>query len=679
MSALEDLVERVAALRVDDLPAAVRDSAARVLLDDLGSILGGAGEPEHAALVRRVRATEGDGHATILAAPFASAPAAVAALVNAVAGVSLETDGGYRRAACHASSYSTPPALALGEHLDLDAGTLLLSLVAGYEVAATVAGATVFDTPVMAHSAWSRLAATAAAGKALGLSPARLLWAVAAALDAATPGTYTGRFAGVTGRNTYNGLGAYAGVLTAVAAASGPSSSPSRRWPAALARIGGFVRPEVLATPPYPGLRIEQHYYKRWPCCGFVHATLDAVEAVLDREPDLRPDDVLRVDVETFPEGALLHDRAPRTPLAARHSIPWAVAALLSHRGLGIEDFRAPALCDRRVRDLARRVEVRVGSSIPEGFSDQRAARVRIARRDGRAVEGECRNVSWDFQAPPSDDALLYKFLTLAGGALRPAEARVAGRAVLDLEPASSVRTLLGTLSSAARHDIAPQPPPPALTWPARLPRPVSHTRWVCEAAAALAGDPPRSRTTAEGAGGGGDGAAPAPAEAVVGRTAAAVPPFAMSATAQDAQANAIALVPEAVWVRRLLDAAAVLPGDGDWSPYLDLLARTHAAACLAGLASDQVVAALDLAASSAPVYGYDDGGPPLPAGSEQALRSAWVVGFVADGFTALPDGLRRTVEQVLSGHWHPERSVGTTEREGGHAYPRVADRQGGW
>src|SRR2546422_5190644 len=95
---------------------------------------------------------------------------------------------------------------------------------------------------------------------------------------------------------------------------------------------------------------------------------------------------------------------APPNPLAARFSIPWAVAAALV---LGRTDpvaFDLATLADARIRDLARRV----GSGTHPAMSPRRAgappARARIVLRDGRTPEEATTVVRGGALRPPPPD-----------------------------------------------------------------------------------------------------------------------------------------------------------------------------------------------------------------------------------------------------------------------------------
>src|SRR6185503_3619215 len=118
-------------------------------------------------------------------------------------------------------------------------------------------------------------------------------------------------------------------------------------------------------------------------CCRYNHFALDAVLA-LRAEHRIDAGQVARVHVTTIPFGLRMADPAPATPLAARFSIPWAVAAALVLGHAGLDAFRPAALADARIQALARRVEVAADPARPV----DPGGRPRPRRRRHRAARG---------------------------------------------------------------------------------------------------------------------------------------------------------------------------------------------------------------------------------------------------------------------------------------------------
>lgn len=444
----DQLAAFVTALRYEDLPSPVVITARRIVLDDLGSILGGFREPEAAALGKAVAGSAAGRESTLLGAGFRRVAPAEAVLVNGTANCGLETDGGYRYASCHASSCVLPTALALAEATGANGRRLIEALVAGYEVAARLAGATSLRRPMLPHGVWSAPGAAAAASRLLCLDRAQTAAAIDLAAALTGNAAFTGRFEGATVRNVYNGLGGRTGLFAATLAQSGVKVGFDT-----IARVFGSMSgcrfDDGLAASGVGGTHaISFHYHKRWPCCGFVHASLDAIADLMIAEP-IDPASVARIEIATFPEGAVLNDRAPLRPLAARHSVPWAVASLVVRGQLVPGAFAGGALVDPDIRALASVIDVREDDTLPSGFSNHRSARVRVFYRNGRERTHTCRNVQGDFSTPFPDSLLREKFSTLTELALGPSNVRIADMA-LAVDELDDVRTLTTAMAEAA-------------------------------------------------------------------------------------------------------------------------------------------------------------------------------------------------------------------------------------
>src|SRR5262249_12985436 len=157
----------------------------------------------------------------------------------------------------------------------------------------------------------------------------------------------------------------------------------------------------------------EQNYFKFHACCRYNHFALEAL-ASLRRGHVFTADDVERVHVTTIPFGLRMADPAPASMLAAKFSVPYAVAA---HRVLaqtGAASFEDDALGDPRIRALARRVEMSADPEMSPRAADGLSARVRLSLYDGRVLEETAAVVRGDAANPVPDDEVVEKFLALS-------------------------------------------------------------------------------------------------------------------------------------------------------------------------------------------------------------------------------------------------------------------------
>src|SRR5205823_3207289 len=106
----------VARTQWEDVPEPVQRHAKLVLLDTLGVILAGAERPEVRQLRDRLAATAGAG-ATVFARGWPVHDPRTAALLNGIAGRSIELCEGLRFVSGQAAMQVLPGVLAVGEQL----------------------------------------------------------------------------------------------------------------------------------------------------------------------------------------------------------------------------------------------------------------------------------------------------------------------------------------------------------------------------------------------------------------------------------------------------------------------------------------------------------------------------------------------------------------------------------
>jgi 2-methylcitrate dehydratase PrpD len=206
---------------------------------------------------------------------------------------------------------------------------------------------------------------------------------------------------------------------------------------AAISGIDGLARSDAEREP----YRIEQNYFKLHACCRFNHFALDALME-LRRVHRLDAAAVGKVEIVTIPFAVRMSEPAPATSLAARFSIPWAVAAALVLGRTDPSAFDETALADARIRDLARRVVIATDPAMSPRRADTPTARVRVMLRDGRTLEETTTVVRGDALSPVPRDEITAKFLALASPVLGDAQARKVADAVAETDTLEDIRAL---------------------------------------------------------------------------------------------------------------------------------------------------------------------------------------------------------------------------------------------
>ncbi|PON19918.1 hypothetical protein C2W62_00015 [Candidatus Entotheonella serta] len=127
----------VAETRWEDIPEVVQAHAKLVWLDTLGVILAGSLQPEVQAIREALCANTGTG-ATVYAHGWPVSNPRQAALLNGIAGRSIELCEGHRYVSCQGAIQILPTVLALGEQFQRSGAELLSALILGYDVAVRI-------------------------------------------------------------------------------------------------------------------------------------------------------------------------------------------------------------------------------------------------------------------------------------------------------------------------------------------------------------------------------------------------------------------------------------------------------------------------------------------------------------------------------------------------------------
>src|SRR5262245_43326998 len=417
--AIETLAHFIAETPWDAIPTAVRQHAKLVLLDTLGVILAGSVQPEVAGARARLTVTGGHG-ATIYAPGAPTADPRTAAFLNGLAGRSIELCEGHRYVSCQGAVQALPTALAGAEWLQRAGREALAALIVGYEVAARI-GAGLTARPLAHQNGQAPLLGAVGAGarvRGLNADQTSLALRIGAILIL-TPG-YTNAVAGATALNVAGGMSGFAGILAPELALDGVAAQPNAIEGALGQLVGDGFRPE--AVPEVLGQRLEstRNYFRLRACCKPIYSALYALEEIL-AEHKPRPEDIARVDVETYRFAANMRESDPINYFAAKYSLPHAAAALILRGNAGYHAFTDEAVSDPAIAAVRRRVTVREDPTLNASVPRLKPARVTVTFTDGRQITRLRESARGDFQDPYREEEVRAKFRELACVVLDPA------------------------------------------------------------------------------------------------------------------------------------------------------------------------------------------------------------------------------------------------------------------
>ena len=415
---LDQLSEFVAELRWEDLHPSTIAAAKDVVLDTVGAIIAGSRLDENANFARLATSMSGPGNATVFGHPHRVQPV-WATMVNATAGVSLEMDEGSRLGGGHPSIHVTPGAIAVGEDLGAGGRAVLESIIVGYEVTSRLGSATQIRPEVHSHGTWGTIGTAAATARLMGFDPDQTRLAMNLAMSMSPANTWTPCIEGATVRNLYPGRSGFQGIMAAHLSQCGFTAiadGPADLYGAFLGE--GFDPDAVVDGLGAPGeFRIQRNYFKFHACCLYNHPALDAVEDLL-REQPFAADDVARIYVTAPPIAGIMAGQAPDNMLAAKFSIPYAVAAAICYGHTDVPAFLPERVGNAEIRALAERVSLDSDPEMNLRRYDYPAARVAVHLADGRVRRAEVTSQRGDFTNPAGREELLGKFRALAGPTL---------------------------------------------------------------------------------------------------------------------------------------------------------------------------------------------------------------------------------------------------------------------
>lgn len=440
MEALTTLAEFTAEAEV---PEAVRAKTALILADTIGAIVGGADEAEVRALSDRMAAGS-SGRAAVIGRGM-RVSAGTAAFLNGVAGTTLEMDEGNRFCKGHPGVHVIPAALAMAG--DGMSGSALLSAIAvGYEAAARVGIATQLRPAMHPHGTWGAIGATVAGMRlrGMGAEAHREGMNMAASLGLST--SRRTMLEGGTVRNVFAGVSNRMGVLAVDLVDAGYTGDSNGVGEVFGRVVSDRFDEEALGRDLGAPWNVARNYFKVHSCCRFNHAALDALEVLLAEEPKVQSGELASVLVESYAFAAELDDVNPRNVLAAKFSVPFAIATRIATRSSGVESFSAERVKDPEIKALAARVTVREDAAMSAALPERRPARVTATLADGRVFGAAVETNRGDESDPYGEAELWRKFNSLTARVWSASKSEAVWEATLGLDGAVTVAEYLELL-----------------------------------------------------------------------------------------------------------------------------------------------------------------------------------------------------------------------------------------
>lgn len=457
MTLIEQIAEKIVAIRHTDLPAEAIAWSKAAILDTVGVTLAGAGEDCARIVAQTLAAGGAVGDCLVFGGDRRIGPLD-AALVNGTAAHALDFDDVSNSLGGHPSAPIVPALFALADTQDRSGAEFIAAYVAGFETETRIARGVHYHHYEKGWHPTATLGvfgATAACCHLLQLSATQTAQALAIAASLASGikanfGTMTKPLhVGHTARN-----GLFAALLAKNGFTANNAALEHRQgFLMVYNGEGHFAADAILKDwgDPYDVVR-PGPAFKQYPCCGSTHPVLDALLA-LRREHPMPADRIARIDSWTHPRRLAHTNRPdPRTGLDAKFSVQYCLARAVLQGRIRLEDFEGDAHDDPTVRALMTRIHAAPHPSADTSNEMALGAEVRVTFDGGEVIAkkvGAALGRGPDNPLPPG--ALAAKFVDCASRAL-PAAAVTRLQGMLEtLETQPSVKAVVAAIETPRR------------------------------------------------------------------------------------------------------------------------------------------------------------------------------------------------------------------------------------
>lgn len=411
-------------LQLGDLPETAISLLKLCLLDTIGCALGGR-TTEPGAVINRLHHGLGEGGKCTVIGSFAGAGPEIAALANGVLAHALVFDDLHRHAKLHPGVVNVPAAWAVADLTGANGSTFLAAIAAGYEVTARVGVAVGMASHRKrgwrATGTAGSFGAAAAAARVLGLDADAFHDAFGIA-GAQAAGNWAFQESGGMELYLAAGTAARNGVVSGLLAQAGcrgaadPFAAPD----------GGFFAissddadPRQLSEGLGSHWRLLDSCIKMYPTCHSLQTGIDAAINLRSRY-DIRFDEVERIVVRAGEITRLQCGWAyePAPPPKLIFHMGYAMALALRNGAVLPADFEGERPHEPDLVRVARATEVVADPELTAIYAERKPSDVTIFLRDGRTLHERVDYCRGEPENPPTPDAVLRKFNSVAGDRL---------------------------------------------------------------------------------------------------------------------------------------------------------------------------------------------------------------------------------------------------------------------
>jgi 2-methylcitrate dehydratase PrpD len=442
---LLNLCRFIAELNTANIPQHVLEHAKLVLLDTLGVILAGsrseeAGRNAHQLSVNSLT----NPGVTCPGKPEAIDPLN-AALINGIAGSTLEYEEGNSRAMGHPAIQIVPALVAECEYLGKSGVDLLAGLIGGYEAACRISRAASIRRGLHPTGTWGVIGSALTVGFLHHREPEELFEIANIAASYAFSPYIKNSFVGQNVACTFAGLVNYLGLLSNVFFENGIRADPGSFQMTFSKFVSNEFNPDILDEKLGQEYAISENYFKPYPTCRFTHPALEALKSIL-KDQHIDPQEVKTIKVTSFQAAVHAGAVTPQNVEALRFSVPYLIATMLLRGDINLAILSDDLLQDPQLAELADKVELVFSPEYEQSRPAHNPAKVTIGLKNGLSFSHEIMNCLGDPRSPLPKKDICDKFLMLAIPVIGQNRSGDFLNGVMEIEHKEDIRPLMALL-----------------------------------------------------------------------------------------------------------------------------------------------------------------------------------------------------------------------------------------
>jgi 2-methylcitrate dehydratase PrpD len=421
------------------------EHAKLVLLDTLGVILAGSKSEEAERTSQKLSVNSKKNHRVTCPGKSEAVDPLNAALINGIAGSTLEYEEGNSRAMGHPAIQIVPAVVAETESLGQSGENLLAGLIGGYEVACRVSRAASIRKGLHPTGTWGVVGSALAVGFLHHREPQELFEIANIAASYAFSPYIKNSFVGQNVACTFAGLVNYLGLLSNTFFENGIKADPNSFRMTFSEFVSDEFNPDILDENLGGQYAITENYFKPYPTCRFTHPALEALRSILN-DQHIEPRDVKTITVTSFKAAVHAGAVAPLNVEALRFSVPYLIATMLLKGDIKLATLSDDLLQVPQLSELAAKVELVLSPEYEQSRPQNNPAKVTIRLKSGASFSHETINCLGDPRNPLPKKDICDKFKILAAPIIGQNRSNDFLNRVMKIEHEDDIRALMALL-----------------------------------------------------------------------------------------------------------------------------------------------------------------------------------------------------------------------------------------